>query len=375
MTLLQFHTLPLSRELHQAIADMGFQEASDIQGQAIPHILEGKDLIGQAQTGTGKTCAFGIPLVERIDPMSKTVQALIMCPTRELAVQVAEELKKLLKYKNGVSVVAIYGGDPMPKQLRALQKRPQIVVGTPGRVLDHIGRKTLRLNMVKTVVLDEADEMLNMGFVDDIERILACTPQERQTIFFSATLPKAILALKDKYQQSPIHIQAAQRQRSHSSIAQTYYELHRRQKTSTLVHLMAEGDYQQGVVFCNTKMKVEELVLGLQDQGFSVEGLHGGMPQRKRDRVMQRFRKGAIQFLVATDVAARGIDVQTIDAVFNYDLPHDLEFYIHRIGRTGRAGKSGSAITFVEKSQMPMLRSLLRSPEVALTKQKMPSLA
>lgn len=375
MTLLQFHTLPLSRELHQAISDMGFQEASDIQGQAIPHILEGKDLIGQAQTGTGKTCAFGIPLVEQIDPMSKVVQALIMCPTRELAVQVSEELKKLLKYKKGVSVVAIYGGDPMPKQLRALQKRPQIVVGTPGRVLDHIGRKTLRLNAVKTVVLDEADEMLNMGFVDDIERILACTPKERQTIFFSATLPKAILALKDKYQQNPIHVQAARKERSHALISQSYYELHRRQKTDTLVYLMEQNEYQQGLIFCNTKMKVEELVMNLQDKGFSVDGLHGGMPQRKRDRVMQRFRKGAVHFLIATDVAARGIDVQNIDAVFNYDLPHDTEFYIHRIGRTGRAGKSGSAITFVEKNQMGALRNMLRSPEVALTKQKLPSLA
>lgn len=375
MTLLKFQALPLSQELHKAIADMGFQEASDIQSQAIPHILEGRDLIGQAQTGTGKTCAFGIPLVERIEPTNKNVQALVMCPTRELAVQVAEELKKLLKYKRGISVVALYGGDPMPKQLRALQKRPQIVVGTPGRVLDHIGRKTLRLGTVNTVVLDEADEMLNMGFIDDIERILACTPQQRQTIFFSATLPRAILSLKDKYQQEPVHIQAAQKQRSHSFIAQTYYELHRRQKTATLAHLLMESNYQQGVIFCNTKMKVEDLVESLQGQDFSVEGLHGGMPQRKRDRVMQRFRKGAIRFLVATDVAARGIDVQTIDAVFNYDLPNDLEFYIHRIGRTGRAGKSGSAITFVEKSQMPALRTLLRSPEVALTKQNMPSLA
>lgn len=373
MTLLQFQSLPLSRELHQAISDMGFQEASDIQGQAIPHILEGKDIIGQAQTGTGKTCAFAIPIVESIDPQFRGVQALIMCPTRELAVQVAEEFRKLLKYHKQISVVAIYGGDPIQKQLRALQKRPQIVVGTPGRVLDHIGRKTLRLNTVKTVVLDEADEMLNMGFVEDIEKILNCTPRQRQTIFFSATLPKAILALKDQYQQEPIHIQAARKEESHSLIAQSYYEVHRRKKTETLVYLMEQNQFQQGLIFCNTKLQVENLSMALQEQGFSVDGLHGGMPQRKRDKVMQRFRKGTVHFLIATDVAARGIDVKNIEAVFNYDLPHDKEFYIHRIGRTGRAGKAGTAITFVEKSQMAALRSLLRCPEVALTKQYLPS--
>ncbi len=372
MTAILFQDLPLSESIQRAIADMGFESASDIQGQAIPPLLEGKDLIGQAQTGTGKTCAFGIPIVERIDPLSKNVQALILCPTRELAVQVSEEFKKLLKHHKQISVATLYGGDPMPKQLRALQKRPQIVVGTPGRVIDHLGRRTLRIQAVQTVVLDEADEMLNMGFVEDIEKILAYTPKERQTVFFSATLPRAILELKDRYQRNPIHIQAAHQAKTAALIDASYYEVHRRKKAEALVFLLEQHQFQLGLIFCNTKMQVEELVDCLQSQGYPAEGLHGGMPQRKRDKVMQRFRKGAVRFLIATDVAARGIDVRNIEAVFNYDLPLDQAFYIHRVGRTGRAGQSGRAITFVEKSQLPRLRSFLRCPEISLRKEQLP---
>jgi ATP-dependent RNA helicase DeaD len=375
MTPIQFKDLSLSESLNQAIVDMGFEEASDIQGQAIPPLLAGRDLIGQAQTGTGKTCAFAIPIVERIDPLSKNVQALVLCPTRELAVQVAEEFRKLLKHKRFISVVAIYGGDPIQKQLRALQKRPQIIVGTPGRVIDHLGRKTLRLNAVQSVVLDEADEMLNMGFVDDIEKILAFTPKERQTIFFSATLPKAILDLKDRYQNNPVHIQVARQKRTTALIDASYYEIHRRKKMEMLVYLLEQHQFQLGLIFCNTKIQVEELVDRLQVKGYAAEGLHGGMPQRKRDQVMQRFRKGTVHFLIATDVAARGIDVSNIEAVFNYDLPLDQEFYIHRVGRTGRAGKSGMAITFVEKSQLPRLRNFLRCPEISLRRENLPLLA
>lgn len=372
MTAIHFQALPLSEAVQKAIADLGFQSASDIQGQAIPPLLAGHDLIGQAQTGTGKTCAFAIPIVERVDPEAKTVQALILCPTRELAVQVSEEFKKLLKYHRQVSVATLYGGDPMPKQLRALQKRPQIVVGTPGRVIDHLGRKTLRIQALQTVVLDEADEMLNMGFIEDIEKILSYAPPKRQTVFFSATLPQAILALKSRYQQDPIHIQAAHQPKTAALIDASYLEVHRRQKTETLIHLLGEHQFRLGLIFCNTKLQVETLVDSLQSQGFAAEGLHGGMPQRKRDKVMQRFRKGAVHFLVATDVAARGIDVRNIEAVFNYDLPLDQAFYIHRVGRTGRAGQTGRAITFVEKSQLPRLRSFLRCPEISLRKEPIP---
>jgi len=337
----------LSPEVALAIEDMGFEAATPIQEAAIPHMLEGKDIIGQAQTGTGKTAAFGIPLVEKLDVEDKSVQALVLCPTRELALQTAGEIMKLSRHRPGTRVTPVYGGQPIERQLRALSAGTQVVVGTPGRVMDHMNRGTLDISKIKLVVLDEADEMLDMGFRDDIETILSATPETRQTALFSATMPRPIYMLAKQYLKDPVHVEIAHKELTVERIAQSYISVRSFHKGELLSRLLILNDVKLALVFCNTKLGVETVVTDLQHRGFSAAGLHGDMRQIERDAIMARFRNGLINVLVATDVAARGIDVDDIEAVFNYDIPQDVEYYVHRIGRTGRAGKEGRAYTFV----------------------------
>lgn len=336
----------LSGDIQRAITDMGYEEPTPIQAGAIPPMLEKKDIIGQAQTGTGKTAAFGIPLVSAINTSEHSVQALVLCPTRELALQTAGELQKIARYRRGVSVLAVYGGQPIERQLRALSHGVQIVVGTPGRVMDHMRRGSLDLSGVKVAVLDEADEMLDMGFRDDIEEILKATPEERQTALFSATMPRPILQLANRYLSEPVHIKIANKELTVERIAQSFINVRAFHKLELLVRLLIRDNVKLALVFCNTKRCVEDVVTQLQSRGFSAAGLHGDMRQIERDAIMGRFRQGTVGVLVATDVAARGLDVDDIEVVFNYDIPQDVEYYVHRIGRTGRAGKDGRAYTF-----------------------------
>ncbi len=371
---LSFKDLNLSNEIQRAITDMGFEEATPIQSQSISHILDGKDLIGQAQTGTGKTCAFGIPAIEMIEPEIESIQVLVLCPTRELAIQSSEELKDLLKYKDGIRILPVYGGQPIDRQIMALKKRPQIIIGTPGRVMDHMRRKTLKLEHLKMIVLDEADEMLNMGFREDIDTILEKVPDERQTILFSATMSRDILDITKKYQKSPVHIKIAHKELTVPSIEQYYLEIKESAKLEVLSRLIDTNDVNLSLVFCNTKRKVDELKASLQLRGFSAEALHGDMRQEQRDKVMTMFRKGNIDVLIATDVAARGIDVDDVEAVFNYDLPNDEEYYVHRIGRTGRAGRTGKAFTFITGREIYKLRDIQRYTKSTISLIKPPSI-
>ncbi len=337
----------LSADMQKAVADMGFQEPTPIQAEAIPLILKGKDIIGQAQTGTGKTAAFGIPVVQALDPEDKHTQALILCPTRELALQIAGEIKKLARYAKGLNVLAVYGGEPIDRQIRALRNGAQVVVGTPGRVMDHMRRGTVDFSELRMAILDEADEMLDMGFREDIETILRDTPSERQTVLFSATMPRTIMGLAKRYQVNPVHVEIARKEMTVERIAQAYIRVKSFHKNELLCRLLVRDSIKRGLVFCNTKREVEAVVTQLQTRGFTAAGLHGDMRQIERDAVVARYRKGTVSILVATDVAARGLDIEDIDAVINYDMPQDVEYYVHRIGRTGRAGKEGKAYTFV----------------------------
>ncbi len=339
---------------------MGFVEASPIQSEAIPHILEGRDVIGQAQTGTGKTAAFGIPALELIDTTEKKVQVLVLCPTRELALQVSEEIKRLAKYKKGLSVAAIYGGESIERQIMQLRRGVHVVIGTPGRVMDHMERRTLNLEHVRMIVLDEADEMLDMGFREDIETILQVMPEDRQTIFFSATMSKPIMSLTKKYQTEPVLVKVVKSELTATSIEQLYYVVKERGKVEVMTRLIDMYNLQLMLVFCNTKKRVDELVEELQVRGYQAEGIHGDLRQQQRNNVMAKFRAGTINILVATDVAARGIDVENVDAVFNFEIPLDEEYYVHRIGRTGRAGKQGRAFTFVVGRELSRLREIER---------------
>ncbi len=353
-----FGALGISDALVRAIKELGFEEPTPIQTQAVPAALAGRDVIGQAQTGTGKTAAFGLPLVERVDPADRRVQAVILCPTRELAVQVAEELFKLARFRRGVTVLPIYGGQQIERQIAALRKGVQIVIGTPGRVLDHIHRRTLQLDAVRFAVLDEADEMLDMGFRDDITEILDQTPKDRQTLLFSATLSPEILHLAQRYLHDPVEVRTVHRELTVPLTEQVYFEVRESDKIEALSRLLDLSEGEKGLVFCNTKRGVDEVVSQLRTRGYAAEGLHGDMKQNQRDRVMARFRQGAIDLLVATDVAARGIDVTDITTVYNYDMPQDEEYYVHRIGRTGRAGKTGKAYTFVTGREHWKLRDI-----------------
>ncbi|MDR1695758.1 MAG: DEAD/DEAH box helicase [Endomicrobium sp.] len=375
MTTLKFTELNLSHEILKAVQDLGFEEATPIQSLSIPKMMAGADIIGQAQTGTGKTAAFGIPLLEKTDAKSKNVQSIILCPTRELAIQVCEELKLLSKYKRGINIVPVYGGQPINRQMLALSKGAQIVVGTPGRVIDHLERKTLKLEFASTIVLDEADEMLDMGFRDDIELILKSLPQERQTVFFSATMPKEFLFLTKKYQKHPETVKVVSEKLTVPLIEQYYFDIREHQKLEALTRCLDMYDPKLSLVFCNTKRRVDEVTSSLQARGYSADAIHGDMNQSQRDRVMAKFRSGSIELLIATDVAARGIDVDDIDMVFNYDLPQDDEDYVHRIGRTGRAGRAGKAYSFVSGKEIYKLRDIQRYTNANVKRTQVPSLA
>jgi ATP-dependent RNA helicase DeaD len=374
MEKLKFEDLQLDERILRAVADMGFEETSPIQGQAIPLALEGKDIIGQAQTGTGKTAAFGIPLLERVDPKVKKLQAIVLCPTRELAIQVAEEVRRLAKYMHGIKVLPVYGGQEIVKQIRSLKDGTQVIIGTPGRVMDHMRRKTIRTEEVHTVVLDEADEMLNMGFLEDMETILGQLPQERQTMMFSATMPSAIQEIARKFQKDPMTVKVVKKDLTVPKVTQYYYEVKQKNKIEVLSRLLDLYAPKLSVVFCNTKKGVEEVVEALQGRGYFAEGLHGDLKQIQRDRVMNSFRNGKADILVATDVAARGIDVDDVEAVFNYDIPQDDEYYVHRIGRTGRAGREGKAFSLVVGREVYKMRDIQRYCKTRIIPQAIPSL-
>ena len=368
-----FEEMCLDTRIMRAIAEMGFEQPSPIQAQSIPIAVEGKDMIGQARTGTGKTASFGIPMLQRINPKDKNLQAIVLCPTRELAIQSANEIRKLAKFLHGIKVLPIYGGQEISKQIRSLKGGVQIVIGTPGRVMDHLRRHTLKPQTVDIVVLDEADEMLNMGFREDIETILGQLPEERQTMLFSATMPKPILEIAKRYLHEPEIVKVIQKELTVPKIEQYYYEVNPRKKNEMLSRLLDMYDPSLSLVFCNTKRKVDELVADLKGRGYFAEGLHGDMKQSQRDRVMNGFRNGRTDILVATDVAARGIDVDDVEAVFNYDVPQDDEYYVHRIGRTGRAGREGRAFTLVVGKEIYKLKDIQRYCKTKIRRQPIPS--
>ncbi|TLS54251.1 DEAD/DEAH box helicase [Paenibacillus antri] len=371
-----FSEFGLEAKVLRAITEMGFEESTPIQEKAIPIALEGRDLIGQAQTGTGKTAAFAIPLIQTIDPSEEKVAALIMCPTRELAIQVADEIGKLARFK-GINTLPIYGGQDIGRQIRALKKRPgpQVVIGTPGRLQDHINRKTLKLDDVRFVVLDEADEMLDMGFLEDIQAILTSVPEERQTMLFSATMPSNIQRLAQQFLKNPKHVSVVPKQVSAPLIQQSYIEVHERGKFDALCRLLDMESPELAIIFGRTKRRVDELSEALQKRGYSADGLHGDLSQNMRDAVMRKFRDGSIDVLVATDVAARGLDVSGVTHVINFDLPQDPESYVHRIGRTGRAGKEGTAWSFVTPREIDHLHFIEKITRHKIPKRNVPTIA
>jgi len=370
----KFEDLLLSKELRRAVQDLGFEEMTPIQAKAIPFIIEGRDIIGQAQTGTGKTLAFGLPILESIHPKIKKIQAIILCPTRELAIQVAEEMKRALKYKKDITILSVYGGQPIERQIQTLKAGAHVVIGTPGRTIDHINRGTLKLDSVKIVVLDEADEMLNMGFIDDVETILRSVPSERQTLLFSATMPKPILELTKKYQQSPEYVKVVPRQLTVPNVEQSYIEVREAAKLDVLCRIIDINGLKSSLVFCNMKRRVDEVVMHLEARGYLVQGIHGDMTQPQRIHAMDRFKRNHTEILVATDVAARGIDIENIEAVFNYDIPQDDEYYVHRIGRTARAGKKGQAFTFVVGREIYKLRDIEAYAATKIFRRPIPTL-
>ena len=362
----------LDARVLRAVKEMGFTKLSPIQEQAIPYLLEGKDIIGQAQTGTGKTAAFGIPTIQMIDPEVRKLQALILCPTRELAIQAAEELRKLAKYMHGIKVLPIYGGADIGRQISAL-RGVQIVVGTPGRVMDHMRRHTIKLDDVKMVVLDEADEMLNMGFREDMELILGEIEQEHQTALFSATMPRPILEITGKFQKDAELVKVAAKELTIPLVSQRYYRIKNTDKDAACVRILEYYQPKLSLIFCNTKKKVDELTGMLKAHGFQAEGLHGDLSQYQRDVAMGRFRKGTTNILIATDVAARGIDVDDVEAVINYDVPQDIEYYVHRIGRTGRAGRTGRSFTFVSGREIYKIREIERVCHTTIEEKTLPT--
>lgn len=358
MELLNLEEDIIDKRIVKAVKEMGFKQFSPIQEQSIPEILAGKDVIGQAQTGTGKTAAFGIPLLQTIDPEIKGMQGLVLCPTRELAIQAAEEIRKFAKYMSGIWVLPVYGGQEIYKQIKALKGNVQIIVGTPGRVMDHMRRHTIKLDKLKMVVLDEADEMLDMGFREDMEEILSQIPHEHQTVLFSATMPKAILNITGQFQKNPVLIKTVKKELTVQTIKQCYYQVRKDDKKEATARLLEYYAPKRTLIFCNTKRMVEELAEDLKSRGFFAEGLHGDLTQNVRDRVMDSFKNGTAQVLIATDVAARGIDIDDVEAVINYDVPQDIEYYVHRIGRTGRAGRSGRSFTLVVGKEIYKIRDI-----------------
>ncbi|MDO5038059.1 MAG: DEAD/DEAH box helicase [Tissierellia bacterium] len=370
---MNFSDFSLSKALLKGIGDKGFTSPSPIQEEALGPILEGQDLVGQAQTGTGKTAAFGLPLLEKTSK-KKQVQGLVLCPTRELSIQVARELEDLGKYKKGVRVLAVYGGAPIGKQIQALREGAQIIVGTPGRVMDHLRRGTLNFSALKMVVLDEADEMFDMGFREDMKTILDQTPKKRQTCFFSATLGQEIREFSKLYQKNPHWVKIQKKDLTVEGIDQYYLEMEAKMKTEVLSRLLDLEDPRLAMVFCNTKRQVDRLTRDLTRRGYHADGLHGDLKQTQRDNVMNKFRQGTVEVLVATDVAARGLDVGAVDMVVNYDLPQDQEAYVHRIGRTGRAGKTGQAFSFVVGRDIYHLEEIMAYTKAHIEGRDLPTL-
>ncbi|NGP46258.1 DEAD/DEAH box helicase [Bacillaceae bacterium SIJ1] len=368
----KFNELGLGNDILEAIGQMGFEEATPIQAQSIPLSLQGTDVIGQAQTGTGKTAAFGVPMIEKTLEKHPGIAGLVVAPTRELAMQVAEELNKIGRFKN-IRALPIYGGQDIQRQIRALKKRPQIVVGTPGRLLDHIKRKTLRLQKLHTVVLDEADEMLNMGFIEDIEAILKEVPEERQTLLFSATMPDPIRRIAEKFMKDPETVRVKAKEVTVPNITQNFIEVDERKKFDAFTRLLDMENPDLAIVFGRTKRRVDELSEALASRGYSAEGIHGDLTQSKRTSVMKQFKNRSIEVLVATDVAARGLDVSGVTHVYNFDIPQDPESYVHRIGRTGRAGKTGVAYTFVTPREMGQLKNIERLTKRKMTRKPVPT--
>ena len=364
----------LDNRIVRAIREMGFEKLSPIQEQAIPYLLQGEDIIGQAQTGTGKTAAFGIPAIQHINPDVKKLQTIILCPTRELAIQAAEELRKIAKYMHGIKVLPVYGGQDISRQIAGL-RGVQIIVGTPGRVMDHMRRHTIKLDLVNMVVLDEADEMLNMGFREDMELILGQIPGEHQTALFSATMPKPILEITDRFQKDAKLVKVAAKELTIPLVSQKFYRVKNQDKDAACVRLLEYYQPKLTLIFCNTKKKVDELADLLKQQGFQAEGLHGDLSQAQRDVAMNRFRNGGASILIATDVAARGIDVDDVEAVIIYDSPQDIEYYVHRIGRTGRAGRKGRSFTFANSREIYKIREIERVCHTTITEKKLPGAA
>ena len=369
-----FNEMNIQIGLKKAIEALGFTTPTDIQNEAIPKILEGNDLVGEAQTGTGKTFSFAIPMIEKIDSKKNYVQGLVMLPTRELALQVYAEYIKLLKFNRDIRITTIYGGQSYDKQLKELKAKPQIIIGTPGRIIDHMNRGTLDFSNIKMLVLDEADEMLKMGFIDDIEYVLKTTPQNRLTALFSATMPDEIRRVSKKYLNNPVNIKIQAKTLTVEKTKQLYYEVKQSSKTDLLIRLLDFYSFNSAIIFCNTKTMVDELTTTLKEHDYAADGIHGDLKQMQRDRVMNAFRNGLTKFLIATDVAARGIDVKGVEAVFNFDLPQDDESYVHRIGRTGRAGLSGISLSFVTGRGKSRIAEIERYTKSKMEKAEIPSI-
>lgn len=371
---MNFTELDICPEIQRAVAEMGYTEATEIQAKAIPHVLAGQDVTGRSSTGTGKTAAFGIPIVQRAAANSDVASVLILCPTRELAMQIAGEIRKFAKYTHNVSIATVYGGQSMDLQIKQL-KNAKIVIGTPGRIMDHMRRRTLKLHNLETIVLDEADEMLNMGFIDDIETILQETPATRQTLLFSATMPPAIMAISKRFQTEPITVKTDQGKRTVAGITQSYYNIPQAGKVDALKLLIEFHRPKRALIFCNTKRMVDDLAATLREGGFKAVAIHGDMRQAQRTAVMNEFKSGHTNILIATDVAARGIDVEDVEAVFNFDIPQEYEYYIHRIGRTGRAGKEGAAYTLAaNRNQVLRVKEIEKYINAPIVEKAVPSL-
>lgn len=373
MDTIKYSQSNIDTRIIKAVTEMGFDEMTPIQSQAIPVMIEGRDVIGQAQTGTGKTAAFGIPVLQSVNPKERFVQAVILCPTRELAIQAANEMRRFSKYMQQIKIVPVYGGADISGQIKLIRSGAQIVVGTPGRVMDHMRRHTLKMENVRVVVLDEADEMLNMGFREDMETILREMPEEHQTALFSATMPKPILDITHMYQKpDAVQIRVAAKELTIPLVTQYYYTIKGKYKAEAVKRLLQANNITRSIVFCNTKKMVDDLVSELKHYGYNSEGLHGDLSQKQRDMVMKHFRGGHTQVLVATDVAARGIDVDDLEAVINYDIPQDIEYYVHRIGRTGRAGREGVAFTLVTRQDFYRIKDIEKICRTKMIKGKIP---
>ncbi len=371
---MKFEELELNESIKRALKDCGYVDATEIQEKTIPTILEGKDLIGQSKTGTGKTAAYSLPMLEKVDAKNRKVQAIVLCPTRELAVQVTDEIRKFNKYQEGIKTVAIYGGQSIENQIKLLKNGVQIVVGTPGRIMDHMRRNTLKLNDVKIVILDEADEMLNMGFEEDIETILKDVPENRQTLLFSATMNQRILGITKKYLKNPKNVKIKSEELTVNNIEQISISIKSNMKDEAVMRLIDAYMPKKAVIFCNTKRKVDDLIENLKSKRYKAECLHGDIKQAQRDRIMKKLKQGEIQILVATDVAARGIDVDGLELVINYDIPQEEEYYVHRIGRTGRNGNIGKAITFVVGKEKSKMYSIQKFANTKIKEGKIPTL-